>query len=166
MQLSVDNFIFDLSQEAAITEKLFAALTDESLSQKVYAEGRKLGRLAWHIVLCIGEMAKYGGLEVDCPPENAEVPEKAEDILNAYKKASQTLISEIKTKWTDEMLETVVDMYGEKWSYAVILTVIMRHEIHHRGQMTVLMRQAGLKVPGVYGPSKEEWVNYNMPPQE
>ena len=64
------------------------------------------------------------------------------------------------------MLDTVVDMYGEKWSYAVILTVIVRHEIHHRAQMTVLMRQAGLKVPGIYGPSKEEWVNYNMPAQD
>jgi uncharacterized damage-inducible protein DinB len=42
----------------------------------------------------------------------------------------------------------------------------MSHEIHHRGQMTVLMRQAGLKVPGVYGPSREEWTAYGMPPQD
>ncbi|MCK4657684.1 MAG: hypothetical protein KAT85_11650, partial [candidate division Zixibacteria bacterium] len=34
--------------------------------------------------------------------------------------------------------------------------------IHHRGQMTVLMRQAGLKVPGVYGPSMEEWEHFGM----
>jgi uncharacterized damage-inducible protein DinB len=42
----------------------------------------------------------------------------------------------------------------------------MKHEIHHRAQMTVLMRQAGLKVPGLYGPAKEEWSQYNMPPME
>jgi uncharacterized damage-inducible protein DinB len=30
-----------------------------------------------------------------------------------------------------------------------------------RGQLTVLMRQADLKVPGVYGPSKEEWEAMN-----
>lgn len=36
-------------------------------------------------------------------------------------------------------------------------------ETHHLGQMTVLMRQAGLNVPGVYGPSKEEWTAYGMP---
>jgi len=29
--------------------------------------------------------------------------------------------------------------------------------------MTVLMRQAGLVVPGVYGPAREEWGQYNMP---
>jgi uncharacterized damage-inducible protein DinB len=28
--------------------------------------------------------------------------------------------------------------------------------------MTVLMRQAGLKVPGIYGPSREEWVKIGM----
>ena len=30
----------------------------------------------------------------------------------------------------------------------------------------VLMRQAGLGVPGIYGPSKEEWATMGMPPQE
>jgi uncharacterized damage-inducible protein DinB len=32
--------------------------------------------------------------------------------------------------------------------------------------MTVLMRQAGIKVPGVYGPAKEEWAAYGMPVQD
>ena len=30
--------------------------------------------------------------------------------------------------------------------------------------MTVLMRQAGLKVPGVYGPAREEWAEFGMQP--
>ena len=47
-----------------------------------------------------------------------------------------------------------------------MLSALIRHEAHHRGQMTVLMRQAGLTVPGVYGPSREEWVAYGMPVQE
>lgn len=28
--------------------------------------------------------------------------------------------------------------------------------------MTVLMRQAGLTVPGIYGPAKEEWATFGM----
>ena len=36
-----------------------------------------------------------------------------------------------------------------------IRAALLHHEIHHRGQMTVLMRQAGLKLPGVYGPSAD-----------
>lgn len=45
---------------------------------------------------------------------------------------------------------------------AALLSLFIKHLIHHRGQMTVLMRQAGLKVPGVYGPSKEKWSQMGM----
>jgi uncharacterized damage-inducible protein DinB len=46
------------------------------------------------------------------------------------------------------------------------LRVLIQHEVHHRGQMTVLMRQAGLEVPGVYGPAREEWAACGMPAQD
>jgi uncharacterized damage-inducible protein DinB len=46
------------------------------------------------------------------------------------------------------------------------LQILIRHEIHHRAQMTVLMRQAGLKVPGIYGPSRDEWQAMGMTPPE
>jgi len=51
-------------------------------------------------------------------------------------------------------------MYGEMWTIETVLKVLFTHQIHHRGQMTVLMRQAGLKVPGLYGPAKEEWAEF------
>jgi uncharacterized damage-inducible protein DinB len=38
----------------------------------------------------------------------------------------------------------------------MILQSLIRHQIHHRGQMTILMREAHVVVPGVYGPSREE----------
>jgi uncharacterized damage-inducible protein DinB len=40
--------------------------------------------------------------------------------------------------------------------------VLVTHQTHHRAQMTVLMRQAGLQVPGIYGPVKEGWAAYGM----
>ena len=46
-------------------------------------------------------------------------------------------------------------MYGQKWKKKFTLQALILHEIHHRGQITVLMRQAGLRVPGSYGPAKE-----------
>jgi hypothetical protein len=32
--------------------------------------------------------------------------------------------------------------------------------------MTVLIRQAGLKAPGVFGPAREEWAGMGMTPPE
>lgn len=55
-------------------------------------------------------------------------------------------------------------MYGETWAIGVTLSALIDHQIHHRGQMTVLMRQAGLKVPGIYGPSREDWSQIGMEP--
>jgi uncharacterized damage-inducible protein DinB len=46
------------------------------------------------------------------------------------------------------------------------LQALISHEIHHRGQMAVPRRQAGLQVPGIYGPAREEWEAYGMPTQE
>ena len=52
------------------------------------------------------------------------------------------------------------------WSRGKTLGALVTHQIHHRAQLTVVMRLAGLKVPGVYGPAKEEWAAYGMEPQE
>ncbi|MNF01709.1 DinB family protein [compost metagenome] len=53
-------------------------------------------------------------------------------------------------------------MYGELWEKGKILRVLISHQSHHRGQMTVIMRILGLPVPGLYGPSKEEWAEFGM----
>lgn len=43
-----------------------------------------------------------------------------------------------------------------------VTTSFPPYQIHHRGQMTVLMRQTGLKVSDVNGPSREEVADIGM----
>lgn len=166
MYRTIQDFLTDWIQENDSTLKVFKNLTDASLKQKVSVEGRSLGHLAWHIVLTLGEMGDKADLKVNAPSENVPDPNTASVIVAAYEKAGVSLASEVKQKWTDGMLFEEIDMYGEKWTRAATLASIIKHQIHHRAQMTVLMRQAGLKVPGVYGPSREEWSQYGMPTQE
>jgi uncharacterized damage-inducible protein DinB len=151
---------------ADATKRIFGALTDQSLSQAVTPDGRTLGRMAWHIVQSIPEMGRRTGLQVEGPDEKTPVPDSAEEIKRAYDLTGGSLIQQIDENWNDDSLVMVDDMYGERWTRAFTLYVIFAHEIHHRGQMTVLMRQAGLKVPGVFGPAKEEWAACGMKPPE
>jgi uncharacterized damage-inducible protein DinB len=152
--------------ESESTLKLLRALSDASLAQPVAPEGRTLGRLAWHLTLTLGEMMSRTGLALDGPREDAPVPLKASAIAEAYACAAQSLASQIERAWTDETLRVEGDMYGEKWTRGATLWVLVVHQAHHRGQMTVLMRQAGLVVPGICGPAREEWAAFGMPAPE
>ncbi len=163
MYTKVSEFLQDWKKESETTFKILSNLTDASLQQKVTGEGRNIAYIAWHIIITIGEMMNRGGLSVDAPAEDSDPPVTAEEIKSKYEYVANSLGSEVGVKWTDAMMSDELDLYGEKWERAFLCEALVKHEIHHRGQLTVLMRQAGLKVPGAYGPAKEEWSNYGMP---
>jgi uncharacterized damage-inducible protein DinB len=104
-------------------------------------------------------------VEID---QDSAFPSTAKEIVSEYKSASDGLIKEIQEKWNDNTLsiEDEITGQGERWTRGKTLGALVTHQIHHRAQLTIVMRLAGLKVPGVYGPAKEEWVNYGMQPQE
>jgi len=146
------------------TQKILKHLTNASLAQQITPEARTLGRLAWHITTTIPEMMNRTGLAVVGPDPEAPVPSTAREIFQAYNQAAIGLLDEIRAKWTDASLALTDDMYGEQWSRAKTLQVLIHHQIHHRAQMTVLMRQAGLRVPGLFGPAREDWAKMGMSP--
>ncbi len=169
MYRNLNDFLNDWQYESSATLKIFDSLTDQSLSQTVYSGGRSLGRLAWHITQMVYDMISKSGLEsekIQGYEKDAPVPQSAKEIRDKYDFISAKLTEELKKKWTDKSLEEEINMYGRNWKKSALLISLIKHQAHHRGQMTVLMRQAGLKVPGVYGPSKEEWSAMNMQPME
>lgn len=163
---TIADFTRTWQSESESTLKLLRALSDTSLAQRVSPEGRTLGRLAWHVTLTVGEMMSRTGLSLDGPREDAPVPAKAGAIAEAYESAARSLANEIARSWTDDTLRVEDDMYGEKWTRGATLSALVVHQAHHRGQMTILMRQAGLVVPGIYGPAREEWAAFGMPAPE
>ena len=159
---TIEDFITVWKQEADKTLKLFAGLSDASMPKAITEEHRNLGRLAWHVTTTISEMMERTGLHVDGPNPDAPVPASAAEIVKAYRTSSDSLVQALST-WDDATLARKDNMYGEEWSRAMTLQALLLHQTHHRGQMTVLMRQAGLPVVGMYGPTKEDWAKYGMP---
>lgn len=161
-----EDFLTAWGHEREATMKVLNSITDESLTRKIYDGGRSLGRLAWHITQTVPEMMNLTGLSVSGPETTAPVPTSAKEIADAYNHASQSVAEQIKQSWTDASLEEEDNMYGMNWKRGTTLSILISHQAHHRGQMTVLMRQAGIPVPGVYGPAKEEWASMGMEPME
>lgn len=160
---SIEDFQKAWAYEAEMTGKVLESLTDESLGQKVYDDGRTLGFLGWHLTVTLGEMLGLVGLEVDAPEVESECPAKAAEIAAAYSKGAASAGEEVAKNLNDETLLRTDEMYGETWARGMTLFYLIAHQAHHRGQMTVLMRQAGVAVPGIYGPAKEEWAAMGAP---
>lgn len=164
MYSTVDQFIQQWQFESDSTQKLFDVLTDASLKQAIYPGGRDIGRLAWHVAQTIPEMMGRTGLHVNGVGEHDPVPSSAAAIASGYKAAAASLVDELKANWNDETLKKSDDMYGMQWTRAQTLNVLITHQAHHRGQLTVLMRQANLPVTGIYGPAIEDWAKMGMEP--
>lgn len=160
MYLTVQSFISDYKNEAAVTQKLLDSLTNASLKQEIAPGHRTLGELAWHIVPT-GGMLEPIGVKIQAPANN-EVPAAAEEIAEQYRATVQSLLDGI-SDWDDEKMQETKEVFGFQWKNGMTLSLFVKHEIHHRGQLTVLMRQAGLPVTGAYGPSKEEWSDMGAP---
>jgi uncharacterized damage-inducible protein DinB len=156
MGMTIKEFSTWWKRESEITSRVLGVLTDASLAQRITAKDRSLGEIAWHIATSIPEMASHTGLKVGGGDHEAPPPVSAAAIKAAYDQAARSLLDGVTSKWTDATLEVEDDMYGERWTRGMTLTVLVLHEIHHRGAMSVLIRQAGLVLPEIYGPTREQ----------
>ncbi|WP_186671753.1 DinB family protein [Sporosarcina sp. BP05] len=157
---TIEEFLINWGHESESTQKILDELTDKSLEQEVSPDDRTLGGIAWHVVTTLGEMMSRTGLDFEANPHDAAVPTTAAEIAGAYSSTNEAMVAAIKEQWTDGSFAELKEMYGEQWAIGTVLSILTAHQTHHRGQMTVLMRQAGLRVPGVYGPSREEWAAF------
>jgi uncharacterized damage-inducible protein DinB len=166
MYRTTEDFVADWKSEAESTIKIFESIPENVKATKAAEHLRSLERLAWHITQTLTEMPARAGIVDEDVLDNKPIPGSFEEIINVYKKYSKDLSEQVKLRWTDEGLTEEIEVYGQQWERRKILSVLVLHQTHHRGQMTALMRVLGLKVPGIYGPSKEEWSKYGMPAME
>lgn len=59
MYVTNADFIREWNKEAILTQNVLDGLTDDSLKQQVYPEGRTLGRIAWHLTTSIPEYLPF-----------------------------------------------------------------------------------------------------------
>lgn len=166
MYRKISDFISDYKSESENTLKIFNRIDRSKKSLKVNENIRSMERLAWHIAQTLSDMMHRTGLADHDDLDALPIPADFEKILEIYNEHVKSLLKEVGSKWKDDEMEDKMEFFGEKWAKGFLLQSIITHEIHHRGQLTVVMRYFGNPVPGIYGPSREEWVTYHMPAME
>lgn len=160
----LEDFYRIWAYESASTLKMFDAIPADRFKNTGSENIRSIARLSWHITESIAEMFAHAGLTIDGIKDASNEANDIEKLKAEYKKASQSLVEELKKHWTDDMMEDKKMMYGDEWEKGIILSVLIRHQTHHRGQLSVLLREEGVVIPGMYGPTKEEWIAMGMNP--
>ena len=153
MYRHVDDFLQEWSNASNGTLQVLQALTDDKLQQSIVEGHSTLGWLGWHLVETTGYFSHLAGLTVPMIDQDEPVPATTREIIAAYVKAAEAVKEEVvKISDVDLLTETGIASVATK---GALLRFLIDHQTHHRGQMMVLLRQAGLPVPPVMGPTKE-----------
>lgn len=156
MYRTVNDFIVDWSVAAEGTLRVLQSLSDEKLDQAIVEGHSTLGWLGWHLATSPVFFSGLVGLNVESAIGGNKEEIKVREIVETYKKIVETVKSEAESNLTDEKLVEKIESFAGETTRGTLLRKLIDHQTHHRGQMTVLLRQAGLPVPGVMGPTKEE----------
>jgi uncharacterized damage-inducible protein DinB len=160
----IDGMLQELEQEAQTTRRVLERVPDDRLAWKPHARARTLGQLALHIAMVPGGVA-----ELASRPSPAEAPQFAEDPSPATAgelipalDASIARARELVGRMDDAtLMETWTMKRGDRELFAIprvalLRSVMLNHWYHHRGQLTVYLRELGVPVPSIYGPSADE----------
>jgi uncharacterized damage-inducible protein DinB len=141
-------------REHATTLAVFAAVPEGKNDQTVIPEkGWTLADLVWHI--CISE--RWFCTDIMGVPAQGENPLRGDPrpatvagITEAFRESHATLVAAVAAH-DEAWVDGTVDFYGEPWIRLDLLHLMLRHEAHHRGQLSMLMMVAGGQPPTIYG---------------
>lgn len=163
MKLS-DAMVAEFGQEAKTTRKLLERIPDDKLSWKPHPKSMSMGGLGTHIAH-LPEWAAtiVNERELDLEKVDSRVPERKsrKDLLDYFDSNVETFQKLLAGKPDEELFLTWTLKSGghvvvELPRVACLRTFILSHVVHHRGQLSVYLRENDIPVPSIYGPSADE----------
>ena len=154
----LERYIEIWEREHAKTMKTLEALPADGYDFRPDPEGRSLGELAWH--LAEGEaygsfFIERGGFTRDERPPGIERPRKVEELAPAYQRVHDDALARVRKVGAEDLDRSIPSFAGETTIRDLMWDFILLHGIHHRGQLTMLVRQSGARPVGLFGPTRE-----------
>ncbi len=150
--------------EAKKTAAALRALPAGQYDFRPDAGGRSLGELAWHLAEIDGYSGfgiERGKFEMGVRPEGIERPKTIEELAPGYERVHADAMRRVGKLTAADLDRKVIFFTGDEMAIRDILwSALLHHQIHHRGQLSVLCRLAGGVAPGAYGPNREEMAKF------
>lgn len=155
----------DAEHELDSTRRILDAIPDDKLGFAVHERSFTLGELATHITTI-----PFWGLSM-LTADHFDLATLPADRNKAAESKAALLArwDEIGGGFRAALARAGDEALGQTWTLrrgdqvimampraAAIRAMVINHLVHHRGQLSVYLRLAGGKVPGLYGPSGDE----------
>ena len=158
-----DTLLEELEQEAVTTRRVLERVPEKNLNWRPHEKSRTLGELALHIANTPGGVAQLAS-----SPSPAQVPQftdpspqtTAELLVALDQSIAQA--RKVLTGMDDATAISVLRIVdGEREVFSVpriglLRSIMLNHWYHHRGQLSVYLRELNVPIPSIYGPSADE----------
>ena len=141
--------------ETIITARVLRAMTPEMLDHQLHPESSTFGVIAWTIVRCLRLCNQLTNTVIGEVPRDR--PPDRQELVLAFDRAAQGLSAGLsvmtETEWRRQRKVRAGERTLLEQPLGQIFWLFHVDAIHHRGQISVLLRSFGAKVPSIYGPS-------------
>ena len=147
----------NLEHEIKTTAGVFASVPAGNLGYQPESKSKTALGLLRHVTLedewILNAVAdgKFGPMPDDSDACGILTPERA---VACYNERIPAALARVRALSGEALLQPV-DFFGTILPAVVVLSIMLRHSIHHRGQLSTYIRPMGGKVPGIYGPSAD-----------
>jgi uncharacterized damage-inducible protein DinB len=159
---TVELLLQELEQEAQTTRRVLERVPNDRLSWKPHDRSMSLGQLALHIASVPGAIAEISQIS-PFPVPKFEQPSasNAAELIPALDESLEKARTILRRLDDADLAKVWRVMDGDREVMAipvgaVLRTIMLNHWYHHRGQLSVYLRQVGVPVPSIYGPSADE----------
>jgi len=158
----IDSLLHELDAEAPATRRVLERVPDERLTWRPHPKSRPLGVLALHIAALPGALAELA-LQSEVPIFTLidPIPQSTAEIVATLDKSVATAKRLLAGMNDATILDTWRLVQGDRVlvempRLALLRSTLLNHWYHHRGQLTVYLRELDIPVPAIYGPSADE----------
>jgi uncharacterized damage-inducible protein DinB len=141
-----------LRLEHVLTRRVIAAIPPDHASYRPQAGARSADELARHIVGA--ELRFLGGAATGEFPDFRDRLNSMPDlpsVVRLYETEFPPALEKLQQATGDQLLR-MLDYRGlVKMPALAFVQLALNHTIHHRGQLSVYLREVGVPVPAIYG---------------
>ncbi|HKE55727.1 MAG TPA: DinB family protein [Pyrinomonadaceae bacterium] len=159
----IDGMLQELEQEAKTTRRVLERVPNDKLEWRPHQKARTLGDLALHVATTPGGVAQFVS-----SPSPAQVPmfvfpspKSAAELITAHDESIATAKRLVEAMSDADLTATWRLLKGDREVMALpritfLRSIMLNHWYHHRGQLSVYLRELDVPIPSIYGPSADE----------